>query len=54
MLEFKYEKIVAIFLEELVHAIMNVSDEELTHKIVCELYDKVQFFEGTYSVKEPN
>lgn len=42
-IQYNYEEQVACYLEELVHAFMNTSDEMLTHKIVELLYPKVTF-----------
>ncbi len=41
---------IATILEELVHAIMNVSDERLTSQIVALIYDGVHLVQGKYDV----
>lgn len=42
---------VACVLEELVHTILSVRDEELTSKIVAELYVGIKLVNGQYSVR---
>lgn len=39
-------------LEELVHAFMNVSDEQLVKQIVCELYKEFEFTGGQYCLRK--
>lgn len=41
---------VAVFLEEMVHAIMGVSNELTTSRIVAALYDGVKIIDGQYCV----
>ena len=37
-------------IEELVHAYMNVANEDLTKLIVCDIYDRVSFVDGRYVI----
>ena len=46
--KYNYNIQVAIFLEELVHALMNVQDEELTSHIVSTIYNGVELKNGKY------
>lgn len=39
-------------LEELVHAFMNVSDEDLVKEIVCQLYRDFEFTGGQYRLRQ--
>jgi hypothetical protein len=48
--QYEYRLQVAIFLEELVHVFMNVSDEDLVKEIVTYLYSGVQLQNGRYTV----
>jgi hypothetical protein len=41
---------IACFLEEFVHAHMNVADETLAANIVASIYDKVRFLNGQYHI----
>jgi len=52
MLTFKFQIQVACILEELVHVLMNISDESLVSKIVELLYDAVKVVDGKYSPVE--
>ncbi|MYZ42093.1 hypothetical protein [Schauerella aestuarii] len=49
---------IATFVEEFVHAFMNITDEDLTAKVVCLIYPQVQFIEGQYfdigAIAEPS
>lgn len=47
----QYKIRVAIILEELIHAFMNVTDEDLTHKIVVLMYDKIKYIAGKFEIK---
>lgn len=41
---------IASIIEELVHAYMNVANEDLTKLIVCDIYDRVSFVDGRYVI----
>ena len=44
---------VACILEELVHALMHISDEHLVSVVVASLYSGITFVDGKYHVVEP-
>ena len=48
MAKLKHAFMVTAFLEELVHAVMNIADEPLTKTIVTTIYPKVIFLNGQY------
>jgi len=41
-----FENRVASILEEFVHALMNINNEDLAHRIVALIYEKVEYIDG--------
>lgn len=48
---YKYPFQVVCFLEELVHVLMNIADEELTKRVVTHLYPTLEYADGEYRLR---